>query len=228
MNHLEHGRECYRRRAWGDAYQALLYADQATPLKADDLERLATAAYLTGRDLEFQRVLERVHRVYAETDDRASAARCAFWLALTFVIRGEIGQSNAWIARGQRLVENEDCVERGYLLLTVAEHQLRDGQTDAAHATLSQAVTIDECFEDADLAAAARHGHGRALIEQGDVLTGLKRLDETMLAVVAGELSPIMTGLMYCSVIDTCRQVYALVLLCQILGITPGSERKRA
>ena len=31
-----------------------------------------------------------------------------------------------------------------------------------------------------------------------------------MLAVVADELSPIMTGLMYCSVIDTCRQVYAL------------------
>jgi DNA-binding CsgD family transcriptional regulator len=31
-----------------------------------------------------------------------------------------------------------------------------------------------------------------------------------MLAVVAGELLPIMTGLMYCSVIDTCRQVYAL------------------
>ena len=31
-----------------------------------------------------------------------------------------------------------------------------------------------------------------------------------MLAVVAGELSPIMTGLMYCSVIDACRQVYAL------------------
>ena len=35
-------------------------------------------------------------------------------------------------------------------------------------------------------------------------------LDETMLAVVAGELSPIMTGLMYCSVIGTCREVYAL------------------
>ena len=41
-------------------------------------------------------------------------------------------------------------------------------------------------------------------------MAGLKRLDETMLAVVAGELSPIMTGMMYCSVIDTCRQVYAL------------------
>lgn len=31
-----------------------------------------------------------------------------------------------------------------------------------------------------------------------------------MLAVVAGELSPIMTGLMYCSVIEACREVYAL------------------
>ena len=58
--------------------------------------------------------------------------------------------------------------------------------------------------------AAARHAQGRALIQQGDVVAGLKCLDETMLAVVAGELSPIMTGLMYCSVIDTCRQVYAL------------------
>ena len=70
--------------------------------------------------------------------------------------------------------------------------------------------TIGESFRDADLTAAARHAQGRALIQQGDVAAGLKRLDETMLAVVAGELSPIMTGVMYCSVIDTCRQVYAL------------------
>ena len=44
-------------------------------------------------------------------------------------------------------------------------------------------------FRDADLTAAARHAQGRALIQQGDVAAGLKRLDETMLAVVAGELS---------------------------------------
>jgi ATP/maltotriose-dependent transcriptional regulator MalT len=35
-------------------------------------------------------------------------------------------------------------------------------------------------------------------------------LDEAMLAVSAGELSPIMTGLIYCSVIEACQQVYAL------------------
>ena len=51
---------------------------------------------------------------------------------------------------------------------------------------------------------------GRALIQQGQVSAGLGLLDETMLAAIAGELSPIMTGLMYCSVIEACREVYAL------------------
>ena len=210
MDPLEHGRACYGRRAWRDAYQALLRADQATALQPDDLDQLATAAFLTGRDLEFQRLQERLHRVHVDADDEARAARCAFWLAMTSLLRGEIGPANAWIARGQRLVERHDCVERGYVLLAVAEQQLRDGQVDAAHASASEAAEVGECFDDADLIATARHAQGRALIDQGDVVAGLKRLDETMLAVVADELSPIMTGSMYCRVIDTCRLVYAL------------------
>ena len=51
-------------------------------------------------------------------------------------------------------------------MLAVAEQQLRDGQADAAHATASQAATVGECFDDADLIAAARHGQGRALIDR--------------------------------------------------------------
>ena len=210
MNHLQHGRESYGRRAWGDAYRTLLCADQATPLEADDLERLATAAFVTGRDVEFQRIQERLHRMHTEAGARGRAARCAFWLALTSLFHGEIGHSNAWVARGQRLVEDEACVEQGYLLLPTAQQQLNGGQYDAAHATASRAVAIGECFGDADLIAAARHVQGRALIQQGDALAGLKQLDEAMLAVVAGDLSPIVTGLMYCSVIDACRQVYAV------------------
>ena len=208
---LERGRECYQRRAWQDAYEALLCADQATALEAHDLDQLATAAYLTGRDLEFQRILERLHRVHADADDRAtSAARCTFWLGMTFLFRGEIGQCNAWVARGRRHVADRDCVERGYLLLPVAEQQLRDGESDAAHATACDAIAIGESFADADLTAAAHHVEGRALIQQGRVAAGLECLDETMLPVVSGDLSPIMTGLMYCSVIDACREVYAL------------------
>jgi hypothetical protein len=52
LDDLRRGREAYEHRAWQDAYQALTCADGATPLEAGDLERLATAAYLIGRDLE--------------------------------------------------------------------------------------------------------------------------------------------------------------------------------
>jgi DNA-binding CsgD family transcriptional regulator len=210
MDHIEHGRESYGRRAWGDAYDALLSADQATPLEVDDLDRLATAAFLSGRDLEFQRTLERLHRVHVDSGDRPRAARCTFWLAMYFLLAGETGRSNAWTARGQRLVEGQDCVERGYLAVVVAEQQLRAEQPEAAQATASQALAIGESSHDADLTAAARNVQGLALIRQGDVVSGLKRLDETMLAVVAGELHPIMTASLYCRVIGICQEIYAL------------------
>ncbi len=210
MDHLELGRECYGRRAWGDAYDALLCADQATPLEVDDLDRLATAAYLTGRALEFERIQERLHRVHAESGDRARAARCAFWLAISNLLRGETGQANAWTSRGQRLVGDDECVEVGYLAVAVAEQQLHEGHANAAHANAAQAVAIGESSGDADLTALGLHAQGLALIQQGDVVAGLKCLDETMLAAVKGGLSPIMTASMYCSVIATCQQVYAL------------------
>jgi DNA-binding CsgD family transcriptional regulator len=210
LNRLHYGRECYACRRWQEAYQTLLDADETSPLEAEDLERLATSAYLIGRDLDHQRLLERLHRSCLDSNDIERAARCAFWLALAFELRGDAGQSSAWIARGQRLVEDRDCVERGYLLLPVAEQQVREGHVEEGQAGLVTAIAIAEAFKDADLGAIARHVQGRMLIMQGQIQPGLRRLDETMLAVVAGELSPIVTGLMYCSVIDACRQIYAI------------------
>jgi DNA-binding CsgD family transcriptional regulator len=210
MDYLEHGRACYAHRSWGEAYRALTSADQLAPLEVDDLDRLATAAYLTSREEEFLGLHERLFRAHVAAGSTARAARCTFWLAITYLLRGETGRSNAWLARGQRLVDDGHPVEGGYLDLVVATQQLHEGHAQAAETTASRAVGIGQSAGDADLAAAARHLQGRALIQCGDVAAGLKCLDETMLAVVAGELLPIMTGLMYCAVIDTCRRVYAL------------------
>jgi ATP/maltotriose-dependent transcriptional regulator MalT len=210
MDDLEHGRDCYQRRSWDEAYRAFTCADQLALLDVDDLDRLATAAYLTGRELEFHHILERLYRAHLASGNRARAARCTFWLAITHLLRGESGRCNAWTARGQRLLENAESVEAGYLAIVRATQQLREGHAEAAHATASQAYDIGQSSGDTDLSAAARHLQGRALVQCGDVPAGLACLDETMLDVVAGELLPIMTGLMYCAVIDTCRRVYAL------------------
>jgi hypothetical protein len=207
---LERARDCAKRRSWSSALTAFRSADQIGPLQIDDLECWSVAAYLSGHDSEFHQVLERLHRAYLEAGNRPSAARSAFWLGFSLMLRGDLAQSNAWLARGAEHIEGRDCVEKGYLLLPVAEHQLHRGDTEAAYATAAEAGAIGDRFCDVDLTAAARHVRGRALILQGQVPSGLTLLDQTMLAVVAGELSPMMTGLMYCSIIEACRDVYAI------------------
>lgn len=204
---LRDGHQAYDRRAWSDAYAAYLRADERTPLAGEALWRFATTAFLVGRETDFQRLLERSHRAHVEAAQPESAARDAFWLSLMLLSRGEVGQANAWIARGERLVQDVDCAERGYLMLMLVEQQLSGGDAGAAQAHARTALQIGECHRDPDLIAAARHLLGRAAIQMGELAPGLKLLDETMLAVVAGELGMLMTGLMYCSVISACHEI---------------------
>jgi DNA-binding CsgD family transcriptional regulator len=210
LDRVHQGRKSYRRRAWEDAYDSLSRADHLSPLAPEDLERLAISAYLIGRYRDFERILDRAHRAYLESGAGTRAARCAFWIGLSFLLRGDAGQAGGWLARAQRLVEGRECAERGYLLLPLAEQHLCSGKAHDADALAKEACEIGEVFGDPDLIACARHLRGRALIRQRRVQPGLALLDETMLAVVSGELSPMFTGLMYCSVIASCQEVYAL------------------
>jgi DNA-binding CsgD family transcriptional regulator/tetratricopeptide (TPR) repeat protein len=209
---LDLARKSYQHRAWADAYQAFLRADEKTPLAAEDLELLAMAAYLVGRDEDYLKTLERAYNVHRNTRQRLRAARCAFWLGFRLLMRGEMGRATAWFSRAQRLLERDarESAERGYLLTPVVEQHLESGDYEAAYATAAEAAAIGERCGDPDLIACARHQQGRARLQQAQVQAGLALLDETMLMVTAGELSPVVTGLMYCSVIAACQQVYAL------------------
>ena len=208
---LRWGRECYARRAWADAYRSLSLADHVARLEAQDLELLAMSAYLIGRDDDYLRALERAHYAHLDARERLGAVRCAFWLWLRLIFRGETGRATGWLARAQRLLEPEepDCAERGYLLLASVEQHLAAGDCEPAYAAAAAAVEIGERCGEADLIACARHDQGRIQLQQGQVERGLALLDEVMVAATAGELSSIVTGLMYCSVIQACQEVYA-------------------
>ena len=209
---LVQGRRHCENMAWADAFQSLSRADEQAPLGVEDLELLARSAYLIGRDDDFLKTLDRAHDAYRKAGETTRAARSAFWLGLSLLFKGETGRGTGWLAAARRLIEREkaDCVERGYLLLPTAEQLLGADDHDTAYATAADAVEIGDRFGEADLVACARHIQGRALMLKGQVEEGLALLDEAMIAVTAGELSPLMTGLIYCSVIDACQQVYAL------------------
>lgn len=179
MHHeLERGREHYRQRAWADAWQALSLADRAAPLVGEDLELLATSAYLIGRDECFLRALERAHHAHLETGHYRRAARCAFRLGFELLLRGERARATGWLCRAERLLDREaqECVERGYLLLPLVERHLDAGDSELAYVVAARAVGIGERSADADLTASARHQQGRALIQRGELDAGLALL----------------------------------------------------
>ncbi len=209
---LERGRDAYAARAWNDANESLAKADQTEPLGGDDLELLARSAYMLGRDDDYVNALERAHHAHLDTGVPLRAVRCAFWIGHSMKFRGRNAPALGWFARAQRLLEREghDCAEHGYLLIPELLEHTSKGEFENAHATAAEIVEIGERFRDQDLEAIGLMEQGHALVRQGRVRDGMRLVDETMVAVTTGQLSPIVAGIVYCNTIAFCRGVYEL------------------
>src|SRR6478735_3904036 len=205
---VEAARALFARRAWSDAHAGLIAADAEAELGVDDLERLAVSAYMLALDDEYVAVLERAHREHLEAGDTVRAVRCAFWIGLNLMTHGAVGPARGWFGRAQRLLaEHADCVEHGYLVIPAVLQHVAEGDPEAAHDAAAEAAAIASRFGDRDLLALAVHEQGHALVRLGRVEDGLRLMDETMVSVVAGELSPRATGIVYCNTIAFCQSV---------------------
>lgn len=204
------GRERHAAPAWREAYEALSRADRQRPLAAEGLERLATAAYLLGSESEYLRALERAHDAHVADGDPMRAVRCAFWIGTHFAQRGDMARAGGWLTRAHRLLDEHgsDEVERGYLLLpSIFEHHAR-GDLAAADGIAEEAVDIAQRSRDRDLFGLAAHLRGHLLIERGRIGEGLALLDEVIVPAANGDLSPIVTGIVYCGVILACQDAH--------------------
>jgi len=207
---LDRGREAFAVQAWRRAHRLLAAADGELLLCPADLERLATAAYMIGREGDYLAHLERAYRAHSDAGNAHEAFRCAYWVGISLARQGAVGPAGGWLGRARRLVDlqAQDCVERGYLLLPVVfEHAARGARRTACDVA-ARARACGERFGDADLLALAGHVQGDILVRDGRVREGLTLLDEAMVAATADELSPIVTGIVYCGVILACREAH--------------------
>jgi ATP/maltotriose-dependent transcriptional regulator MalT len=203
---LLQAREAYERRDWVLALDRLRGAGD---LAAEDSMALATSAYLLGNVDEAVRALQAGYQDRIRNGDSLGAARFASWLGLLLNARGESAVGGGWVARAQRLLESEteDVVERGYLLAHEFFQQLGRGDLARAAETAARVVETGRRFNEHDLIAQGLMMQGRMMIYAGRVPEGLALLDEAMVGLAAGEVSPIIAGMAYCSLIEACQEL---------------------
>ena len=196
------GRAAFERGAWAEACALLGEAPEADA-DVEDVERLAVAAHLAGRDHDSECAWVRAHRERLRLDHTDDAVRCAFWLAILLMLRGETARAGGWLAGAERLVDEAGC-GRGYLRVPVFLAALTDGDGVAAEALAREVVEVAQRCGDEDLRALGVLGQGQAALVLGELGRAMDLLDEVMVLVTTTPRSPIVTGIVYCAVIEAC------------------------
>ncbi len=208
VDDLRRARETYERREWLAAYRALCDLDD-TELEAHDFAALATTAYLLGRRNDCVQALQRAYQAGLEAGDTPAAVRAAYLLVVTLWQAGELAVGNGWLARAARTLDDreEDVAERGYLCDLQMMRHIVSGELAEAIPLAARTTDYGRRFAEPDLVALGLHAQGRLMLYAGQVADGLMRMDEALVGVMAGEVTPVTAGRVYCSTIEACQEV---------------------
>lgn len=99
---------------------------------------------------------------------------------------------------------------RGFALIATNLQALMAGDMDTARPLAVEMIELAHRLGDRDLLAWGLMCEGEVSIAVGDVRHGIQLLDEAMLCVATGELSPIPAGIVYCAAIDACLAAFDL------------------
>jgi len=202
---LEEARAAFDRQEWRRAFERYRALEEAA-LSPDDLERHGDAAFWVGEVDDMLRLHERAFARHAGEGNRARAGLEAVLLAEAHYHRLAAAVSTGWLKRAERLLDDPETREHGYLLrfqTVLAIESERD--FERALALADRVREIARRAGDADLEALAMQDRGRALVARGRVAEGMALLDEVMASAVGGELSPVVVGKSYCNMISSCH-----------------------
>jgi DNA-binding CsgD family transcriptional regulator len=210
VSSIDKALQAFQNRSWKEAYALFSAGENQTSLEPQYLEKLAIAAYLIGKDKESTETWTRAHQEFLNQNNKEQSARCAFWLGMQLLNKGDRARGGGWIARARRLIDDprSDCPEQGFLLLPEALQLLSQGKGKEAYAKFFQAGEIGKRFNNLDLTVLSRLGCGQSLIRQNRIQDGTTLLDEAMVAVESDDISPMVIGIVYCAVIETCQKIY--------------------
>ncbi len=206
---MDHARRALDQGAWDEARRAF-EAALASGERPDALEGLGSALFWLDRVDESLAVRERAFVLYREAGEARAAARVACALASDIAgLRGE-APAMGWLERARRLLDDvADCPEQGWAALHEGHFaMLLRGDLAAARERSERALEIGRRFGAVDLELLAQALQGLILVAQGDVETGMRRLDEATAAALAGEMGQLnAVGATCCLLVHACERV---------------------
>ena len=152
---------------------------------------------------------ERAYRLHRAAGNGVGAARVASALAWdSLLFGGRAAVARGWLERSARLLAQEPTgPEHAWLAVREAEVALNTGVPAAARTAAQRAVAIGEETGDEDVQVVGRSLEGLALVQEGAVDEGMRRLDESAAAATAGELDLMWTSKVCCNLISACNTV---------------------
>jgi len=202
VNERDHG-DRFGRERYGE-----LSARDVTRLDPGDLERLADAAFWMGRPREAIAARQRAYAAYRDARDHERAARVSWKLFHAHFELDEAATASGWLSTARRHVfEVPDSVERGYVAIAAALWARHSSRIDEAIAEATVAFELGRAYGDRDLTAWGLAVLGGMRVAAGDIAEGMAQLDEAMVEIVGGDLSPFVTGWIYCFLLKNCHAV---------------------
>jgi DNA-binding NarL/FixJ family response regulator len=203
------GEEALERGDWAAAREHFEAAIAEAPTGAAYEGLGWTAWWLYDGDLMVQS-REAAYRAYRAEGDALGAARVATWVAADHrEFRGDEAVGSGWLGRAHRLLDDlPQSEEHGWLALMEVSFALGRGDVDEAVAKAQFAAALGRAFGVPDLEAVGLAQEGVALVVQGDVTAGMRRLDEASTVARGEDLRlPVSFGWALCYLITACEDV---------------------
>lgn len=209
---LDSALRAFSNRRWADAFDSFALADSEVPMLPGHLEQWGIAAHMLGRAQDEAQQLQRAERQYRDAGDFRAAIRCAFFLGMSSAERGEVATAQGWFGRAADTLAafGEECPEHGFLMVPDALQYLEGGRADVAHPIFEEIRVLGQRYGVADLTALGLLGCGQSLVRLGRISEGVPQIDQAMVAATSGELSPVITGIVYCASLESCHQTFDL------------------
>lgn len=199
---LTRARNAYTGRDWAIALGEFECADGQQPLPAEELEFWATAALCAGRLLAAVAPLERSAAEYSATGNAEGAARAILTLARVQLELREADVTMGCLRRAASLLENLPVgAQHGHLSWMSARFHIVAGDIPLALEHAHRSIAIGKQIGSLDLEAMGKLYVGVALQAAGDTQQGLELQGEAAAAVVSGNVSPLVGGIVYCGLL---------------------------